>query len=570
MNILTLEHMKTISRIKQYLFISLLGILVFGCIDNDPEIEELPSAAVAFTYEVVDDVYQLDYYVGATIQFKSLSALEGECVWDFGDGSDPVTGEVVTHKYATDGTYQVKLTVAGLKFNRQPILVKDIVPIMSIDSIDGGICEVLSTPVSISFELPNPENLTEEYLWVFPQGTTDENGNQISTSTLRDPGKLKFSHVGSQTVRLQVKLAGRQLEEGRVNVQVAYNQDVPTLYYAVKGGNIMALKLVDNKPAGMNIYPFDMGVSSGKHPLNILFSDPSLYILDCGQQFTFVDDASGILGDGRIAVMSKDGSKVETMLSNVGGAAFNDPFYGHVHAGSLYFSDRLTGFTKIALTDRNKVYSLSEFPFFVKGNLLGYYGKGMGFASLNAGFTKVNDTWYWCKTNTGTGIYRFNDSDILSSENNGIAPVPEAGLVLSGVNPKSVLWDNKNKFLYFTLYDAGKEGLYRCTIEQLNAIGAVSEATIAPYRLKTKNGKTVTPITQTGKGEGSNGEFIGICQLTLDEATGSVYFGLRSAYPDEVKSGLMRYNPATGFIEHVIEGVEIYGVAVNNTKSKLF
>ena len=70
--------------------------------------------------------------------------------------------------------------------------------------------------------------------------------------------------------------------------------------------------------------------------------------------------------------------------------------------------------------------------------------------------------------------------------------------------------------------------------------------------------------------EGTSGEFIGICQLALDEATGAVYFGLRSAYPDEVKSGLMRYNPNTGYIEHVVEGVEVYGVAVNNTKSKLF
>ena len=561
--------MKTTALIKQYLLICLIGYVAFGCIDNVPEVEGLPSADVAFTYEVIDNTYQLDYYVGATIEFTSISGLEGECVWDFGDGSEPVTGKVVTHKYAEAGTHSVKLTISDLKFNRQPLLVKDIVPIMSIDPILGGICEVLTTPVSISVELPNPENLTEEYLWIFPQGTTDESGKSISTSTAKDPGKVKFSHVGSQAVRLQAKLAGRPLEEGKVNVQVGYNQEMPTLYYAVKGGNIMALKLVSNKPAGMNINPFDMGVSSGKHPLNILYNDASLYVLDCGQQFTYVDDADGVLGDGRITVMSKDGSKVETMLSN-SGAAFNDPFYGYIEGSNLYFSDRLTGFTKIPLSDRNKVYSLSEFPFFVKGTLLGYYGKGMGFASLNGGFTKIDGTWYWCKINSGAGLYRFTDADILKTENNGIAPTPEAGIVLSGVNPKSILWDKINKVIYFTLYDTGKEGLYRCTLEQLNAIGAVSEAALAPYRLKTKNGKTVTPITQTGKGEGSTGEFIGISQLTLDEATGCVYFGLRSAYPDEVKSGLMRYNPATRFIEHVIEGIEVYGVAVNNSKSKLF
>lgn len=561
--------MKTISRIKQYFLISLLGMMAFGCIDNDPEIEELPSAAVAFTYEVVDDVYQLDYYVGASIQFTSISALEGECVWDFGDGSDPVTGKTVTHKYATDGTFQVKLTVSGLKFNRQPILIKDIVPIMSIDSIAGGVCEVLSTPVSISVELPNPENLTEEYLWIFPQGTTDENGNTISTSTLHDPGKVKFSHVGSQTVRLQVKLAGRQLEEGRVNVQVAYNQEVPTLYYAVKGGNIMALKLVSNKPAGMNIYPFDMGVSSGKRPLNILFNDASLYVLDCGQQFTYVDDAAGILGDGRITVMSKDGSKVETMLSNVGGAAFNDPFYGYIEGSILYFANRNTGISRIGLNERNKVYSTAEYPWFVQNATLGYYSNGYTFGSMNACFTKINGTWHWCKTYNGTGIFRFTDGDILPAPITGGKPAPAAGIALSGMNPKSLVWDSKNQLIYFTVYDTGYEGLYRCTLAQFNEIGG-TRSNLTPYKMTTTNNKSVTPITEPGKGEGSTGEFIGICQLAIDEATGDVYFGLRSAIPGEVKSGLMRYNKATNKIEHVIEGVEIYGVAVNNNKSKLF
>ncbi len=560
--------MKTKSHILQYLFISLLGYLTYGCIDNEPEIEELPSAAVAFTYEVTDDTYRLDYYVGATIKFTSNSSLEGECVWDFGDGSAPVIGKEVTYKYAIAGTYQVKLTIADLKYSSQPIMIKDIVPIMTIDNIEGGICEVLSTPVNISVELPNPENLPEEYLWIFPQGTTDENGNPVSTSTAMNPGKLKFSHVGSQTVRLQVKLAGRQLEEGKVNVQVAYNQDVPTLYYAVKGGNIMALKLVNNKPVGMNINPFDMGVSSGKHSLNILFNDASLYILDCGQQFTYVNDENGTLGDGRITLMSKDGSKVETLLTNTG-AAFNDQFYGYIEGSNLFFANRNTGICKIGLAERNKVFSTTDYPWFVQNATLGYYGNGWSYGSISACFTKIDGTWFWCKTFNGSGIFRFTDADILPEPITGGQPAPAAGVALSGMSPKSLVWDSKNQVIYFSIYDTGYEGLYRCTLEQLSAIGG-TRSNLAPYKLLTTNGKSVTPITEPGKGEGSSGEFIGISQLTLDEATGCVYFGLRSANPDEVKSGLMRYNPATKKIEHVIEGIEVYGVAVNNSKSKLF
>jgi PKD repeat protein len=560
--------MKTIVSLKHLVLTTIIGMMATACFDNDPDIEELPSAAVAFNYEITDNSYQLDYYVGATVQFTSISSLEGECVWDFGDGTDPVTGTVVTHKYARAGTFNVKLTIGGQKFNRKPIMIKDIVPIMAVDPIAGGICEVLTTPVSISVELPNPENLTEEYLWIFPSGTTDENGTPVSTSTARDPGKVKFSHVGSQTVRLQVKLAGRQLEEGKVNVQVAYNQEVPTLYYAVKGGNIMALKLVNNKPAGMNINPFDMGISSGKNPQNILFNNASLYILDCGQQFTYVNDENGTLGDGRITVMQKDGSKLETMLTNTN-AAFNDPFYGYIEGSTLYFANRNTGISKIGLTDRNKVYSPADFPWFVQNATLGYYGNGWSFGSMNACFTKINDTWYWCKTFNGTGIFRFTDADILPAPITGGQPAPAAGVALSGMSPKSLVWDSKNQVIYFSIYDTGYEGLYRCTLDQLSAIGG-TRSNLAPYKLLTTNGKTVTPITEPGKGEGSAGEFIGISQLALDEATGSVYFGLRSAIPTEVKSGLMRYNPATGKIEHVIEGVDVLGVAVNNSKSKLF
>lgn len=331
----------------------------------------------------------------------------------------------------------------------------------------------------------------------------------------------------------------------------------------------MALKLVENKPEGMNIHPFDMGVSAGKRAQNILFNDASLYILDCGQQFTYVNDKDGTLGDGRIMVMSKDGSRVETMLSNVGGHAFNDPFFGYIEGNDLYFANRNTGFSRIKLNERNKIYSTAAYPWHVQNSTLGYYNNGINYGSMNGCFTKINGTWHWCKTMNGTGIFRFTDGDILPSPITGGGTQPAAGVALGGMYPKSLVWDSKHNVLYFTVYDTGYEGLYRCTMGQLAEIGN-SKNNLAPYKLLTVKNKTVTPITTVGKDEGTDGQYIGISQLTLDEATGCVYFGLRSAYPDEVKSGLMRYNPATKKIEHVVTGIDVYGVAVNNTKSKLF
>lgn len=556
--------MNTSKRLKIYGLLSLLFVAA-SCVDHIPLIEELPSTDVAFNYSVSDDSYQLDYYVGANIKFKSFSAAEGECDWDFGDGNKAV-GDSAVHKYTNAGTYVVRLTVSGAGYIEHKILISDIKPILKLNLVEGGLCEVLTSSVSFNVELPNPEGLDEEYNWTFPVGALDENNVLKESFSGKDPGKIKFSHVGSQQVRLQVKLGGRVLEDGVINVPVAYNQAVPTLYYAVKSGNIMSLKLANNVPAGMKINPYDMGVKSGQHPLNILFNDTSLYVIDAGRQFTYINDVDGNQGDGRIFVMSKSGAKVETMLTNTA-AAFNDPFYGFIDAGQLYFGDRNTGISKIALNERNRSLSPADFPYFVQNSSLSYYGQGLSYGAMNAGFGKINGVWHWCKTYNGNGIFRFLESDIFTSTIPVGTPIPSSGVALEGMNPKSFVWDAKNQVIYFTIYDTGYEGLYRCSLAQLAAIKR--QADLAPYKLKLSNGKTVTPITEAGKGEGSTGEFIGICQLALDENDGSVYFGLRSA-DATVKSGLMRYNPASGFIEHVIEGVEVYGVAVNKTKTKLF
>lgn len=551
-----------------YIFLGVFILLSFSrCVDHIPGVQELPSPDVDFRYTVIDPVYQLDYYVGATVEFVSVSAAEGEAQWDFGDGTTAIGG-TVTHKYAETGTYEVRLTINGVGYTLKPIYISDIKPILELNPIPNNLCEVLITPVSFKVTLPNPETLTEEYNWIFPEGTRDANGNLITTFAGKDPGAITFSNVGSQSVRLQVKLGGRVLEEGLIKVPVAYNSPVPTLYFAVKTGNIMALKLADEAPTGMKIMPFDMGVKSGQHALNILFNDTSLYILDPGKQFTFVNDVDGVLGDGRITVMSKDGKKVETMLTN-NRAAFDDPFYGYIEGSTLYFSDRNTGIRSIGLKERNRSLIREEFPYFVENARIGYYNLIISYGSMNAGFGKVNNVWYWCKTFNGLGIMRFTDADILQKPLGAgeFTTLPESGFVLEGKPIKSFVWDSKNAAFYFTTWDTGMEGLYRCTLDQLKEIKTNTD--LAQYKLKLANGKTVTPIAEAGKGEGASGEFIGISQLALDEATGNVYFGLRSA-DATVKSGLMRYNASTKFIEHVIEGVEVYGVAVNKAKTKLF
>ena len=563
--------MRTINFLKYALF-AFVVFSLSACVDHIAEEEELPSKEVAFEYSIVDESYVIDYYVGAKIQFVNTSYLNGSPTWnfDFSDGDEIVEGtlnsDTVVVKYKVAGQRNVKLTVNN-KTISQPIFISDIKPILLLDSIDGGLCEVLTTEVSFSVDLPNPENLDAVYNWVFPENTTDEKGNVITKFAGENPGKVRFGNVGSQFVKLNVTLGGRSLEEVTLNVQVAYNKDVPTLYYAEKGGNIMALKLASDAPEGMKVEPFDMGVKSGQHPLNIVFADSLLYILDCGLQFTYINDIDGVMGDGRITVMSKDGSVVETMVSNAGGAAFEDPFYGYADKQNLYVGGRLTGFYKIGLKERNVTYSLNDYPYYVQNNTLGYYNKGTGYSSMNACIGKVGDVWYWCKTNEGKGIVRFTDSDILKETVKETDPVPAAGIALSGMDVKSFVYDKNSGAFYFALYGIGRDGVYRCaSIAELDNVSATN---LANYQCKTADGRVLTLITETGKGEGGTGEFIGICQMAIDETTGDVYFGLRSG-DASMKSGIYRYNATSGVLESVVEGVNVYGVAINQTPSKLF
>ena len=78
------------------------------------------------------------------------------------------------------------------------------------------------------------------------------------------------------------------------------------------------------------------------------------------------------------------------------------------------------------------------------------------------------------------------------------------------------------------------------------------------------------PIVESGKDEGSSGEFAGICQLAIDNATGDLYFAYRSSEKSE--SGLYRYDATKKTFDVIpdTKGIDIYGVAINQEPTKLF
>ena len=546
----------------KYILFIVTSLACYSCIENDPDIENFPNEKVAFSYEVIGD-YKVDYLVGSTIQFTNTSAEVGACVWDFGDGTPKSTESNPQHKYESAGLYNVTLTIENVGKRVCNLLVSDIFPTVSMKEIDG-ICEVNKTFVELSVSLPNPENKEVEYQWIFPEGTVDENLVPVTTSNAENPGKLKFLNVGSQKIILKTKLGGRTLQEGVIKVPVGYMEDVKTIYYAVKKGNIQALKLVHDAPDNVKIYPFDLGVKSGQHPYNLLFSDSQLYVLDAGKQIGYIDDVDGNLGDGKISVISKDGASVETMLTNNQKTAFNDPHFGYIDENQkmLYYTDRNTGIRRLALSERNLLLDVtnSKYDYFVQNDKLGYYKNGYDYGAMNASFTKTSDgTWWWPKTFNNPGIFRFKDSDIGSSS------VPSNGMTAGGLFIKSLAIDEQRQMVFLAVREGATSGLYAIPMSAIPNESAGQTAlqnSIKNYLIKEL----------VSDSEGSSGEYIDICQMVLDPEDGSVYFGYRADPTSSVKSGLMRCYPDGGTykVETVIEGVEIYGVAINHKKSKLF
>jgi hypothetical protein len=564
------------------LLIALLSICAVSCIDNVPEEEVLPRDAVSFEYFIdqnAESKYYLDYYVDSDITFKNTSpeSTQGEPTWDFGDGHIQ-TGDDVVHFYEKAGTYKVRLTIGDYSAE-QNVMIAPIRPIVKVKVADP-VCEVRKSLVTFEVELPNPKNKPATFAWTFPTDTKNAEDAEYATFTGKDindlPAPVKFSHVGSQTVTLNVTLGDEELESTLLNVQVAYDKDVPTLYYAVQGGRIMAHKLTGGAhPADMNIASYDLGVASGQHPFNILFKDSLLYVLDAGKQFYYVDDTNGVLGDGKISVVSKDGAKVQTMITNAGQAAFDDPFYGCIDGDFLYYTNRNTGIMKVKLTDRDKVYNITEYPYFVRHNHLHYYGVGgLAYGAVSRNIAKINGVWHWSTCHTSTSTFCFMEDDILSSPvtQGEKDKLPEEGKICDGLKIGSFYYSSKHDQVVFCAMGTTANCISVCSYAEWKAM--VSEGDVAKKAVKFDGKDFASNLDGNLPAvEGTGVESVGITQIAYDDMNECVYFAYRNngkvtdRYPN---TGIYCYSFKTQQITCLIEGVSAYGVAVNNNPAKLF
>lgn len=570
--------------------VAAMSLGVTGCSDDTPDYSHFPSKDVDFTYNVDGEEYTLDYYVVSHIRFNNTSSKAGAAHWDFGDGTQSDENNPV-HKYTKAGIYRVTLTVDGAGSHTYPILIYDITPNLSVASQTTDIVEFNNTQLTFNLELPNPENLKVRYEWTFPEGTTDKDGNPMTTFTgyadengnVTYPEPVVFHNIGSQRIDIKTWFdtdgENRRLEDSYLNVQVGCNEPAATLYYAQRGGNIKALKLVDpaKLPKGTKVYPFDMGVSAGSTVMNMVYADVDgtdaegnptkegwIYILDAGKQYYYINDENGVLGDGYINAMRTDGTGVNTVLTNVGGAAFNDPFQGWATGGKLYYTDRNTGISTIDLTARGEVQGKNKDnnrdSYYVVNNLIPYYGRGLSYGAVHVALQKdKRGVWWWFKNYNGNCTVRFKDSDIYEDQKKAELAALPMPVVMSGIKQRAAVIDETRKALY----------VWRLSTKQGFAHYALPGDTEAGNEAETLGfvAMNADPVNTTAD------EPISTCQLALDQETGRVYFCWRPDAGDESKiaAGIVYYDPATKKCVHYGDSNDLgTGLCINPNKTKLF
>ena len=569
--------------------VAVVAMAATGCSDDTPSNSHFESKDVDFNYNVADDSYKLDYYVVSHIQFNNISSKSGAVTWDFGDGTTSNAPNPV-HKFDKAGVYRVTLTVEGVGSVTYPILIYDIAPVLSIDTQTDEIVEFGKSLLTFKIELPNPEDLRVRYEWRFPEGTTLADGTPLKTftgysenGTVDYPEAVKFANIGSQRVELSTwfDLDGenRRLEDVAFNVQVGTQEAVPTIYYAQKGGNIKALKLVDpaTLPAGTKNYPFDMGVSAGNTARNLVYANKYaeddegqygwVYILDCGKQYSYINDIEGALGDGYINVMRTDGTNVNTVISNVGGAAFLDPYVGAVVNDYLYYTDRGTGVSRVSLSTRGAVQgkylsgdTYLRDDYVIKNELVPYYGRGISYGAANMALQRDSKgNWWWTKGFNGFGILVFNDSQVYNTQKEAEAADLPRPVVLPNINCRSMVMDETNGYIY-VWYMGVPQGFRQYAVPAANESGDAL--------------KPLLSVNMDCANENSTAdETLNVTQLALDKNTGKVYFCFRPTATDTsgIPAGVCCFDPATGKVTHFGDGNDLgLGICINPNPSKLF
>ncbi|MEA4937402.1 MAG: PKD domain-containing protein [Paludibacter sp.] len=490
---------------------------------------------------------------GEKVSFTNLTEGDETWSWTFGDGGSS-TAENPTHTFKKPGKYNVTLSVNS---NKNDVCTRQVVVYDSLPSIyiEGGSVKYYQ-PTEFSVLVYNPYGYDVTYEWTFSANahsvSIDENGKSTKSAL-----SVYFSQKNvEETVHLELTV-GDSLYKIDKKFLVE-NVQARSIVMAAKDGRILRQRIFDK---GLEDYT-QTAFSSGKHPFYIQCLSNKLYIFDAG---TYVgatkEELNGKAGDGSIRKIDFE-TGVSTEIVNNGNVGAEHGFYnGFVDGSSIYWTD----FSQFVYKTPNNNSVLGSFdwrgsddaqtavPFYLaKVDRLGYYGNGLANDQMSGGIYFYDNIYFWAKTGSGRGIYRFSANDILGSNVTGAGTPPQSGTILADFAVRAFAIDNINQKIYFSVTaPADKTGFWVANLSGTNPVRIDDAPMDAPSEY--------------------------ITGIVVDNVTNKVYWAYRA--PAHLSEDYFVQNPKhrTGVkcvrlaksnsvykdIEYFAPGVEVYGIAID-------
>lgn len=494
--------------------------------------------------------------VGETVSFTNLTEGDESWSWNFGDGGTS-TAENPTHIYKKPGKYDVALTVNS---NKNDIRTRQIVVYDSVPSIyiKGGSVNYYQI-TDFSVLVYNPYGYDVTYEWTFSTNAHSEDLNEKGKSTEPDLSVYFSQKNIEETVHLEITVGDSLYKIDKKFIV----EDVPTrsIVMAAKNGKILRQRIFDN---GFENYT-ETAFSSGKHPFYIQCLANKLYVFDAGTHIGASSvELSGKPGDGNIRKIDFETNVTTEIVNNSNTGAEHGFYNGFVDGSTIYWTD----FSQFIYRTPNNNTVLGNFdwrgtadaqtavPFYLaKADRLGYFGNGLTTDQMTGGIYFYDNIYFWAKTGTGRGIYRFAASDILSANVVGTGVPPQSGAILTDYAVRAFAIDNMNQKIYFSVTaPTDKIGLWVANLSGTN-----------PVRIDD------APID-------TQAEYI--TGIVVDNVSNKVYWAYRA--PSHLSSDyfLQNSNHRTGVkfvrlaksnsvyknIEYLVTDIEVYGLTIDEVE----
>lgn len=397
---------------------------------------------------------------GEKIKFTNETTDGEQWNWFFDDNSSSIL-KSPTKTYTRPGVYDVTLRVDS---NDHFILTKQIVVYDTIPTIIVNSPKVYYQEYfTVKAIIYNPFDDEVNYTWQFSEHAEGDNiTNKIAQSeevTLR-----YMQHSLDETITLTVNIG-----------DTAYTVTKTVWINDVKSNSII-MAAPNEKIFSQRI--FEYGQEAHKQweytaPENIsgiCVANGLLYLSDNGNATT----------KPSIKAISINDLTSETVIASeqIGdNYEFNN---GYVKNGKLFWTDRYDLIYQTDLATRNATFTwagsidaqVAQPYYLAAADRLPDFNNGLDYQQTSGGIALYDEMYFWAKTGTGKGIYRFTQADISDTKRDASTQSAEA--ILNEYAIENFVIDHMNTKIYFVT-DTHK--IYICNMDGSNVTELATDCT---------------------------------------------------------------------------------------------